>query len=140
MYVQVMPDDLSLRPATEANWKEANEQRRRIKLSQDITHEPMPVTTDKPVVPVTPRVIQDLRDKSEAGVEKYGVPLHTYNGRNPLRDAYQEALDLAQYLKQALMEQDIAEGRDALWLMDTDLGLMEVHYQDSIRIKGLLGR
>jgi hypothetical protein len=38
------------------------------------------------------------------GIAKYGTPLQTFNGRDPLIDAYQEALDLAVYLKQAIME------------------------------------
>lgn len=100
-------------------------------------HEPQPVKTEKPAVPVTTRVIQDLRDKSEAGVAKYGVPLHTFNGRRPLVDAYQEALDLAQYLKQAIMEEDIEAGRDSLWMTDIDLALGDQHYGDMIRIRDL---
>lgn len=103
----------------------------------DVTHEPSPVTTNKPAVPVTTRVIQDLRDKSEAGVAKYGVPLHTFNGRKPLRDAYQEALDLAQYLKQALMEEDIESGADEMWVTDIDLALGDQHYKDLVRIRDL---
>lgn len=51
-------------------------------------------------------VLQDLRDRAEAGKLKYGTYLMTHNGRNALMDAYQEALDLCMYLKQALMEQE----------------------------------
>jgi hypothetical protein len=53
---------------------------------------------------VTDRVIQDLVLRREAGTEKYGSELKTHNGRRALVDAYQEALDLCLYLKQALME------------------------------------
>jgi hypothetical protein len=38
------------------------------------------------------------------GKAKYGTELKTHNGRKALVDAYQEALDLCLYLKQALME------------------------------------
>ena len=35
---------------------------------------------------------------------EYGEPLTTGNGRDALRDAYEEALDLCLYLRQALEE------------------------------------
>ena len=36
--------------------------------------------------------------------KKYGIMLQTDNGREALWDAYQEALDLAMYLRQAILE------------------------------------
>ena len=57
--------------------------------------------------PVTEQVIADLQARTDKGVETYGVRLHTFNGRSAMQDAYEEALDLAQYLKQALMEQPV---------------------------------
>lgn len=53
---------------------------------------------------VTDAVILDLENRRVMGVVKYGDELKTENGRNALIDAYQEALDLCLYLKQALME------------------------------------
>lgn len=55
---------------------------------------------------VTPAVIEDLRARTALGVERYGRPLQAHNGRNALQDAYEEALDLVQYLKQALLERE----------------------------------
>ena len=55
--------------------------------------------------PVHEQVMDDLRERMEFGTRKYGTPLQANNGRNPLLDAYEEALDLACYLKQALVEQ-----------------------------------
>ena len=37
---------------------------------------------------------------------KYGVGLQPHNGRDVLRDAYEEALDLCVYLRQAIFERD----------------------------------
>lgn len=54
---------------------------------------------------VLPLVMDDLLARGLAGVETYGTPLQTFNGRNALVDAYEEALDLAMYLKQAILEQ-----------------------------------
>ena len=46
----------------------------------------------------------DLEDREAMGIRKYGTPLQPGNGRDALQDAYEEALDLACYLKQALLE------------------------------------
>lgn len=49
-------------------------------------------------------VMSDLAERVKVGKMKYGTELRAANGRDPLIDAYQEALDLTQYLKQAIME------------------------------------
>ena len=54
---------------------------------------------------VTQAVIQDLLGREQRGIETYGRTLETFNGRSALLDAYHECLDLAQYLKQRLMEE-----------------------------------
>jgi hypothetical protein len=43
------------------------------------------------------------------GVKKYGTVLHPFNGRDALRDAYEEAMDLCVYLRQAIEERDASE-------------------------------
>lgn len=49
--------------------------------------------------------VQDaLTERAKTGIQKYGTPLQTDNGRNPLVDAFQEALDLAMYTAQYTME------------------------------------
>jgi len=47
-------------------------------------------------------VREDMKDRDRFGSQKYGMPLHPYNGRDALVDAYQEALDLCVYLRQAI--------------------------------------
>lgn len=54
---------------------------------------------------VTNMVKADLDARREEGIKTYGGELTTHNGRNALMDAYQEALDLACYLRQLLEEQ-----------------------------------
>lgn len=56
--------------------------------------------------PITPLVVADIQARSAAGEKKYGTVLRASNGRDALMDAYQEALDLCQYLRQALYERD----------------------------------
>ena len=54
----------------------------------------------------------DLDARSRVGAAKYGTPLHTHNGRDALMDAYQEILDAAMYLRQAIKERaDVGRGK-----------------------------
>lgn len=62
----------------------------------------------------------DLDDRVQVGFHRYGTRLQTFNGRDFLVDAYQEALDLAMYTRGAILEQDGpgpdgAESQDELW-------------------------
>jgi len=60
---------------------------------------------------VTPLVIADLQKRSDVGLETYGTRLQTHNGRDALLDAYEEALDLCCYLKQAITEREESVSR-----------------------------
>lgn len=64
---------------------------------------------DKPAV--WDLVVQDMVARNQQGIEKYGTPLQTFNGRNALWDAYQEALDLVVYLRQRIEEDYEKESR-----------------------------
>ena len=66
--------------------------------------EPDPEVNDFP--PIWALVVQDMEDRDKFGEQRYGVRLQPFNGRNSLRDAYQEALDLVVYLRQAIYEQE----------------------------------
>jgi hypothetical protein len=66
----------------------------------------MPVPNDEPGIHAI--VIGDLVDRMRLGVKRYGTKLQAHNGRNPLVDAYEECLDLAVYLKQAIIEAEAA--------------------------------
>lgn len=68
------------------------------------TPQPAPTPTDR--TPTWELVIADMRERDRIGREKYGVPLTPGSGRDSLVDAYQEALDLAVYLR------DEIEGRN----------------------------
>lgn len=73
-------------------------------------YQPHPRRGEKVVVDV---ILADIRERAEVGRQKYGHYLETNNGRNPLWDAYQEAIDLVMYLRQALLEEDFkARGID----------------------------
>lgn len=53
-------------------------------------------------------VAADLAERKSFGTRKYGTPLQAHNGRDALLDAYEEALDLCVYLKQAMVEREDA--------------------------------
>ena len=55
---------------------------------------------------ITSLVIKDFQTRADFGEKKYGTWLKAHNGRDALMDAYQEALDLCVYLRQAIEERD----------------------------------
>jgi hypothetical protein len=69
-----------------------------------MSEQPKPIPNDKPAV--WDLVLADMTARDAVGRERYGVPLQPHNGRDCLRDAYEEALDLAVYLRQALYERN----------------------------------
>lgn len=79
--------------------------------------QPKPIPNDSQ--PIAEMVIADIRERMEQGHAKYGVELQAHNGRKALQDAYEEVLDLAQYIRQEMVERDalaglVAELRGAL--------------------------
>lgn len=79
-------------------------------------YEPSPILNEEPAVWITvirdiqgwvgipPSLISDMQSRDEFGRKKYGTPLQPHKGRDAIQDAYQEALDLCVYTKQAIME------------------------------------
>ena len=71
---------------------------------------PEPATEEQPApipnsgTPIWDLVIEDMTKRDKVGRERYGTPLQANNGRDSLRDAYEEALDLVVYLRQAIEE------------------------------------
>lgn len=49
-------------------------------------------------------LISDLVKRERQGWRSYKRPMRPFNGRDALQESYEEALDLAAYLKQLLME------------------------------------
>lgn len=83
--------------------------------------------THRPGVPsVQAAVRADLEQREQVGIRRYGTPLQPVNGRDALRDAYDEALDLACYLRQEITERgdqpvialQLAEARQKLQRQD----------------------
>ena len=66
--------------------------------------QPAPKLNDRPAV--WDLVLADMAERDAIGHVRYGTRLQPHNGRDVLKDAYAEALDLAVYLRQALYERD----------------------------------
>ena len=84
----------------------------------------MPVATTSPIMHELVR--QDLLDRLNIGVKRYGQPLQGFNGRNALKDAYDEVLDQSVYLRQAIFEQTHGKRIDGTFT-DVDSLLAEMN-------------
>lgn len=84
-------------------------------MNEAIIEQPKPDGEGENIVDL---VIADLKTRAEIGEKKYGQKLKAFNGRNALIDAYQESLDLAQYLKQRIVE----EGKNNAGTVSTQSG------------------
>lgn len=80
-------------------WRGKEEEARPLDLSQ-------PPPTPGPHPALWDRVLEDMRERDRVGRERYGVPLQPHNGRDMLKDAYAESLDLLVYLRGAIYERD----------------------------------
>ena len=66
--------------------------------------QPLPTVNDRPFI--QDLVIADMEARKQHGITKYGTALQSGNGRDMLKDAYEEALDLAVYLRGLIDERD----------------------------------
>jgi hypothetical protein len=77
----------------------------RLVLLEDAPQEQLtPATNDLPAV--WDLVQADMKARDAVGAKRYGTRLQPHNGRDVMRDAYEEALDLCVYLRQAIYERD----------------------------------
>lgn len=80
------------------------------------------------------RIVEELRQRRELGIEKYGTELHTFNGRDCLRDCKEELLDLAQYVCQLYLESD--QDKERTWALHNILKSIHDLYFDVVDLKG----
>lgn len=73
------------------------------KLKNRPTDQPLPVGGSECVQDA---LVAEILARKAIGEQSYGSPLMTFNGRSAVRDAREEALDLAVYLMQIEMEVD----------------------------------
>ncbi len=66
--------------------------------------QPAPTPNDTP--PIADLVIADMARRKRVGIERYGVALQANNGRDMLRDLYEELLDACVYIRGVMAERD----------------------------------
>lgn len=70
--------------------------------------QPMPTPNDRPSVQSMVRA--DLDAREQVGIQRYGTPLQPHNGRDALRDLYEELLDACCYIRQVIAEREADRG------------------------------
>jgi hypothetical protein len=71
---------------------------------------------------ITNLVVEDLTTRAERGYKKYSTTLHENNHQNMLQHAYEEALDMAQYLKKEITTLSTVQDLVIKHSNDTELG------------------
>jgi hypothetical protein len=71
---------------------------------------------------ITNLVIEDLTTRAERGYKKYSTTLYENNHQNMLQHAYEEALDMAQYLKKEITALNTIQDLVNQYPNDADLG------------------
>jgi hypothetical protein len=75
-------------------------------LKRDEAADPQPPPRPNGHPGIWPLVVEDMRRRDIQGRRKYGVPLQPFNGRDTLRDLYEELLDAAVYTRTLIYERD----------------------------------
>lgn len=77
--------------------------------------QPMPKDGKQVVMPALRDEFNTLADlRYKVGIERYGKPLSTFNGRDAGRDAVEEWFDLGIYLKQLRLEHQSLQAENVL--------------------------
>lgn len=71
---------------------------------------------------LTEEIYQDLKERSERGLEKYGHYLEDNNYQDMLQHSYEEVLDLAQYLKKEINNRNTIQQLIKMYPNDFRLG------------------
>lgn len=70
---------------------------------KDILNSPFPHPQMKMVCDL---MVEDIKRRDEFGLQKYGTRLQPFNGRNPIKDTYEELLDAIVYTRAAIFEEE----------------------------------
>ena len=73
---------------------------------------------------ITKAVILDLASRAKRGIKKYNTTLDKNNHQNMLQHAYEEALDLSQYLKKEITTLNTIQDLVKQHPNDAELGMI----------------
>lgn len=79
---------------------------------------------ERPKDDITWEVMEDLAARAKRGLEKYDTTLAENNHQNMLQHAYEEALDLAQYLKKEITTLNTVQDLVKKHANDAELGMI----------------
>ena len=82
------------------------------------------VATQLPKDSITCAVMEDLKHRADRGLKKYNTTLGENNHQNMLQHAYEEALDMAQYLKKEIITLNTIQDLVKKHPNDTELGML----------------
>jgi len=82
------------------------------------------VATHLPKDSITCAVMEDLKHRADRGLKKYNTTLGENNHQNMLQHAYEEALDMAQYLKKEIITLNTIQDLVKKHPNDTELGML----------------
>ncbi|MET8006289.1 hypothetical protein [Nonomuraea glycinis] len=75
-------------------------------LRQRMGDQPLPIPNNQP--DVQSLLIADIEERRQLGITRYGTALQPHNGRDALRDLYEELIDAALYVRQVIEERAAA--------------------------------
>lgn len=73
-------------------------------LRARVGDQPLPIVNGHPAI--QDLVVSDMAARKALGIQRYGTALQPFNGRDALRDLYEELLDGCNYIRQLLYERD----------------------------------
>jgi hypothetical protein len=82
------------------------------------------VATHLPKDAITCAVMEDLKSRADRGLQKYNTTLGENDHQNMLQHAYEEALDMAQYLKKEIITLNTIQDLVKKHPNDTELGML----------------
>jgi hypothetical protein len=82
------------------------------------------VATQLPKDSITCAVMEDLKHRADRGLQKYNTTLGENDHQNMLQHAYEEALDMAQYLKKEIITLNTIQDLVNKHPNDTELGML----------------
>ncbi len=81
-------------------------------------------------------VIDDILERKQVGIQRYGTPLQTFNDRDVDLDLYEELLDATMYARQRLAERRLMLETlmDVISEIETRLGSLPITLEDNLAI------
>ncbi len=74
-------------------------------LKRRPSDQPIPIPNDH--TDIQTRLIALIKERRQIGIDSYGTALQPFNGRDCLRDSFEEDLDLTIYLPQVMIDRDL---------------------------------